>query len=172
MAIFYAAAAIQDGPAETRIDRQAQSLTARALQARLTGALGEPVASSRSHSRNMAAAAIASAPVDRLGVDVERIDPARRTDEIASLYLGEAVTGLPLGVFFRGWTFGEAHFKALGRNPSPALLRRVLNSRAEPETVWEVEPGLWTLHARVGAEFVLSLVWAAPQSVSVRRLQA
>ena len=169
MAILYATTAINGGPGEARVDRKAQSLAARALQARLTDVMGAVSAFSRSHSRNMAAAAIGSAPVGRLGVDVERIDPSRRTDAIASLYLGEAVIGLAPADFFRGWIFGEAHFKALGCNPSPALLRRVLDSQVPSETVWEVEPGLWTLHAPVGGEFVLGLVWTAPHLVSVRR---
>lgn len=136
-----------------RPSRALESAAARALQAEL-----DPAASlfSRSHGRGLIAAAVAAPPVTRLGIDIEWIDPRRRMAQIAEHYLGapEAVTPEQ---FFRGWTFGEAWFKAFGHDPPPDLIRIAGgNLSAEPVRVGEA----WLLQTLPEPGFVLSLVWS------------
>ena len=129
-----------------------ESAAARALQAEL-----DPAATifSRSHGRGLVAAAVAAPPVTRLGIDVEWIDPRRRMAQIAEHYLGAAEPVTP-GQFFRGWTFGEAWFKAFGQDPAPDLIRIAgSNLSAEPIAVGEA----WLLQALPEPGFVMSLVW-------------
>lgn len=131
-----------------------ESAAARALQAEL-----DPAATifSRSHGRGLVAAAVAGPPVTRLGVDIEWIDPGRRMAEIAEHFLGAPAAGLTPEQFFRGWTFGEAWFKAFGADPSPDLIRIAgANQSPEPVAVGEA----WLLQTLPEPGFVLSLVWA------------
>ena len=75
--------------------------------------------------------------------------------EIAEHYLGAAEPVTP-EQFFRGWTFGEAWFKAFGQDPAPALIRIAgSNLSVEPVAVGEA----WLLQALPEPGFVLSLVW-------------
>ena len=130
-----------------------ESAAARALQAEL-----DPVAPlfSRSHSRGLVAAVVAGPPVTRLGIDVEWIDPRRRMAQIAEHYLGAPEPVTP-EQFFRGWTFGEAWFKAFGRDPEPDLIRIAGgNLSAEPLPVGEA----WLLQTLPEPGFVMSLVWS------------
>ncbi|MCE3289409.1 MAG: hypothetical protein K0R83_1421 [Caulobacter sp.] len=132
-----------------------ESAAARALQAEL-----DPAATlfSRSHGRGLVAAAVAAPPVTHLGVDIEWIDPRRRMAEIAEHYLGAAQAVTP-EQFFRGWTFGEAWFKAFGHDPAPDLIRIAGgNIAVEPIRVGEA----WLLQSLPRQGFVLSLVWACP----------
>jgi hypothetical protein len=132
-----------------------ESAAARALQAELESGEPAPLAS-RSHGRGLVAAAIARPPVTCLGVDVEWIDPRRRMDDIAGHYLGETVSGVDAETFFRGWTFGEAWFKAFGRDPSPDLIRAAgTNRSAEPLFL----TGAWLVQSLPEPGFVMSLVW-------------
>jgi phosphopantetheinyl transferase len=81
---------------------------------------------SHSHSRGTVAAAVANAPITRLGFDVEYADPARPWREIAAVYLPVAAdVDLGSSGFCRLWTFGEAYFKAFGEPPDGQLLLRV-----------------------------------------------
>lgn len=130
-----------------------ESAAARALQAELGPAA---TVFSRSHGRGLVVAAVAGPPITRLGIDVEWIDPRRRMAEIAEHYLGapEAVTPEQ---FFRGWTFGEAWFKAFGQDPEPELIRIAgANLSQEPVAIGEV----WLLQSLPEPGFVMSLVWA------------
>ncbi len=130
-----------------------ESAAARALQDEL-----DPAATlfSRSHGRGLIAAAVAAPPVTRLGIDVEWIDPRRPMAEIAEHYLGapEAITPEQ---FFRGWTFGEAWFKAFGDDPDPDLIR-IAGGNTSPEPIAVGEA--WLLQTLPEPGFVLSLVWA------------
>ncbi|MBX3479412.1 MAG: hypothetical protein KF842_03360 [Caulobacter sp.] len=133
-----------------------ESAAARALQAEL-----DPAATlfSRSHGRGLVAAATARPPVTRLGVDIEWIDPGRRMAEIAEHFLGVPAPDLTPEQFFRGWTFGEAWFKAFGADPSPDLIRIAgANRSTEPVAVGEA----WLLQTLPEPGFVLSLVWTGP----------
>ncbi|MDO9337031.1 MAG: 4'-phosphopantetheinyl transferase superfamily protein [Caulobacter sp.] len=129
-----------------------ESAEARALQAEL-----DPAASvfSRSHGRGLIAAAVAAPPVTRVGIDVEWIDPGRRLAAIAEHYLGAAEAVTP-EQFFRGWTFGEAWFKAFGRDPTADLIRMAGGNLSEaPLAVGDA----WLLQTLPEPGFVLSLVW-------------
>ncbi|MDB5470433.1 MAG: hypothetical protein JWR84_1993 [Caulobacter sp.] len=149
----YAVRRLPDYEPGERPPKALESAAARALQAQL-----DPAAAlfSRSHGRGLIAAAVAAPPVTRLGIDVEWIDPRRRMAEIAQHYLGapEAITPEQ---FFRGWTFGEAWFKAFGHDPDPDLIRIAGgNTSADPIPVGAA----WLLQTLPEPGFVLSLVWA------------
>jgi hypothetical protein len=129
-----------------------ESSAARALQAEL-----DPHAAlfSRSHGRGLIAAAVAGPPVTHLGIDVEWIDPRRRMAQIAEQYLHAPATPTP-EQFFRGWTFGEAWFKAFGADPTPDLILIAgANTAAEPVAVGDA----WLLQSLPEPGFVMSLVW-------------
>ena len=129
-----------------------ESAATRTLQAEL-----DPDATlfSRSHGRGLIAAAVAGPPITRLGIDVEWIDPRRRMAAITEHYLGSAEAVSP-EQFYRGWTFGEAWFKAFGQDPEPALIRIAGgNVSAEPVAVGEA----WLLQSLPEPGFVMSLVW-------------
>ena len=148
----FAVCRLSDYAPGQRPPKALESAAARALQAEL-----DPAATvfSRSHGRGLIAAAVAGPPVTRLGIDVEWIDPRRRMAQIAEHYLGAAEAVTP-EQFFRGWTFGEAWFKAFGRDPEPALIRIAGgNTSAEPVAVGDA----WLLQALPEPGFVLSLVW-------------
>lgn len=151
----YAVRRLPDYEPGARPPKALESAAARALQAEL-----DPAAPlfSRSHGRGLVAAAVAAPPITRLGIDVEWIDPRRRMADIAEHYLGAAQAVTP-EQFFRGWTFGEAWFKAFGHDPVPDLIRMAGgNTAAEPIRVGEA----WLLQSLPQQGFVLSLVWARP----------
>ncbi|HYE47256.1 MAG TPA: hypothetical protein VEA44_15945 [Caulobacter sp.] len=148
----YAVRALPGFSPGQRPPKALESAAARALQAEL-----DPAAPlfSRSHGRGLVAAAVAHPPVARLGVDIEWVDPRRRMADIAEHYLGETVDLTP-EQFFRGWTFGEAWFKAFGADPAPDLIRIAGANRSEaPVAVGDA----WLLQALPQPGFVLSLVW-------------
>lgn len=148
----YAVRRLSDYAPGQRPPKALESAAARAIQAEL-----DPAATvfSRSHGRGLIAAAVAGPPITRLGIDVEWIDPRRRMAQIAEHYLGAAEAVTP-EQFFRGWTFGEAWFKAFGRDPEPALIRIAGgNTSSEPVAVGDA----WLLQALPEPGFVLSLVW-------------
>lgn len=132
-----------------------ESAAARALQDDLDRS---PSLFSRSHGRGLIAAAVAAPPVTRLGIDVEWIDPRRRMAEIAAHYLDAAPEGLTPEQFFRGWTFGEAWFKAQGADPDPALIRLAGSNLSEGPVA--LGDDAWLLQTRPAPGFVMSLVWA------------
>jgi phosphopantetheinyl transferase len=151
----YAVRRLPDYAPGARPPKALESAAAGALQAEL-----DPAATlfSRSHGRGLVAAAVAAPPVTHLGVDIEWIDPRRRMAEIAEHYLGAAEPVTP-EQFFRGWTFGEAWFKAFGHDPAPDLIRIAGgNISVEPIRVGEA----WLLQSLPQQRFVLSLVWARP----------
>ncbi|NBB14687.1 hypothetical protein GVN21_04835 [Caulobacter sp. SLTY] len=140
-----------------RPPKAVESAACRALQAEL-----DPAAPlfSRSHGRGLIAAAVARPPVTRLGIDIEWIDPRRRMADIAAHYLGEAAEPTP-EQFFRGWTFGEAWFKAFGVDPTPDLILIAgENVSAEPVQIGEA----WLLQDLSEPGFALSLVWSVNSS--------
>lgn len=139
-----------------------ESAAARALQAELdrTAAVF-----SRSHGRGLVAAAVAGPSVTGLGIDIEWVDERRRIAAIAEHYLGAAEAVTP-EQFFRGWTFGEAWFKAFGRDPEPDLIRIAGGNRSdEPVAVGEA----WLLQSLPEPGFVMSLVWATGAVTDLRR---
>lgn len=150
----YAVRRLQGFDPGQRPPKALESAAARALQAEL-----DPSATvfSRSHGRGLIAAAVAAPPIVRLGIDVEWIDPRRRMAEIAEHYLGAAEAVTP-EQFFRGWTFGEAWFKAFGNDPEPTLIRIAGgNTASDPIPVGEA----WLLQTLPEPGFVMSLVWSA-----------
>jgi 4'-phosphopantetheinyl transferase len=110
-----------------------------------------------SHSGKWALLAVASER--SVGVDIERIDPDRATDEIAGRFFAPdevaALRGIPpagrVGAFFRCWTRKEAYIKARGEGLwiplqtfsvpiGPAIGRRLLRS-----DLGEAEIARWEL---------------------------
>lgn len=155
----YAVRRLENYKPGQRPPKALESAAARALQAELN-----PAASlfSRSHGRGLVAAAVAAPPVTRLGIDIEWIDPRRRMAEIAEHYLGAAEPVTP-EQFFRGWTFGEAWFKAYGHDPAPDLIRIAgANAASAPIPVGQA----WLLQTLPEPGFVLSLVWASSGTAS------
>jgi hypothetical protein len=117
---------------------------------------------SHSHSRGIIAVASASAPVTKLGVDVELIDPTRPWREIAAIYMPAAAgASLRTSDFCRLWTFGEAHFKAFGETPSPDLLVDVARLPVSGE-VLEFGPNRFWRSEKLDEVFWLSVVWERP----------
>lgn len=84
--VVYAAASGAD-PSGRRSKAEQRALAANA-DARLAPYC--PAIRSRTHSRGVAVAAVATGEVERLGVDTEYADPGRPWFEIAKHYLGEA----------------------------------------------------------------------------------
>ncbi|MET0182554.1 MAG: hypothetical protein ABW199_06690 [Caulobacterales bacterium] len=71
--------------------------------------------------------------------------------------------------FYRAWTFGEAHYKAFGKNPSPAMITGLLSSSFELDRAYELS-GVSVLHLEPQPDFMFSLVWsghAAPRRLAV-----
>lgn len=114
---------------------------------------------SHTHSRGVIAVASAAAPVMKLGVDAEYIDPARPWREIAAVFMPAAAgAALDAGDFCRLWTFGEAHFKAFGETPSPDLLVDVARLGDSDDTR-EFHPHRFWRNERLAEGFWLSVVW-------------
>jgi hypothetical protein len=148
----YAVRRLPDFEPGARPPKALESAAARALQAELDP---HPAMVSRSHGRGLIAATVAHPPITRLGIDIEWIDPRRRMAAITEHYLGAAEAVTP-EQFFRGWTFGEAWFKAFGRDPEPELIRIAGGNRSdEPVVVGEA----WLLQSLPEPGFVMSLVW-------------
>ncbi len=149
---LFACRRLEDYKPGARPPKALESQAARALQTEL-----DPTAAvfSRSHGRGLVAAAVAGPPVSRLGIDIEWVDERRRMGAITEHYLGSAEAVTP-EQFFRGWTFGEAWFKAFGRDPEPDLIRIAGgNTSDEPVAVG----GAWLLQSLPEPGFVMSLIW-------------
>jgi hypothetical protein len=134
-----------------RVAHALQSAEAANLLAALrqrTGVAAGP--SSKSHSRDLVAVALAEA--GRVGVDIEFRTPQRPIEKIAA-HLGAPVTEAAAG--YRVFTFWEAYFKAFGAWPEKALLRAVAGS-AEP---LQEAGGMAMLHQVVERDFAFTLVW-------------
>jgi hypothetical protein len=106
--------------------------------------------SSKSHSRDLVAVALAEA--GRVGVDVEFRAPDRAIEKIAA-HLGAPVADAARG--YRVFTFWEAYFKAFGDWPEKGLLRAVAGS-SEP---LQQAGGMAMLHQVVEHDFAFTLVW-------------
>jgi hypothetical protein len=115
---------------------------------------------SRSHSRGMVGAALAAGPGRPLGLDLEWMDAARDWREIAAWYFGGAAPDrLDLTGFYRAWTFGEAWFKAVGTLPASAAWLAASADLGDRGVPFAPKGGLCALHRRIGADFMLCLVW-------------
>lgn len=143
-------------PPTQRFSRAVQ----RALADELASAMGAGWRlTSRSHSRGVAAVALANPPITRLGIDVEYADPARPWREIAAMFLPEAAAaGLDPPKICRLWTFGEAHLKAFGTQPSADLLLKIAREPIDGDEPFAFTARRWWWTEQVG-EFWLSLVW-------------
>jgi 4'-phosphopantetheinyl transferase len=141
-------------PVTARHARDDQRRVARESRQTASGSL-----LSHSHSRGIIAVASASLPVVRMGIDVELADPARPWRQIAAMYMPTAA-GAALGDndFCRLWTFGEAHFKAFGKTPSPDLLMHVARLPASDDAQ-EFAPGRFWRSEKLAEGFWLSVVW-------------
>lgn len=134
-----------------RVDRARQSAEAADLLASLRAHAGiAGGASSKSHSRDLVAVAVAS--TGRVGVDVEFRTPKRAITRIAE-HLDAPVAEAAAG--YRVFTFWEAYFKAFGAWPEKALLRAVA---ASPDPV-QRHAGVGLLHQIVEQDFAFTLVW-------------
>lgn len=134
-----------------RVAHALQSAEAADLLAALRQQAGVTVGpSSKSHSRDLVAVALAEA--GRVGVDVEFCAPERPIEKIAS-HLGAPVEDAASG--YRVFTFWEAYFKAFGEWPEKALLRAISGSR-EP---LQQAGGMAMLHQVVEEDFAFTLVW-------------
>lgn len=142
-----------------RLPRPMQSAAAEALLTRLRALGADAAATSKSHSRALAAAAIGPG---RIGIDVEYHDPRRDTGKI-----GRFLTDAPVAdaaATYRAVTFWEAYFKAVGEWPERAVIRRAAASAA----MFEAPGGLMAFFDRPTPDFTLCLVWqggGAPRRV-------
>ena len=136
-----------------RVPRLVQSAAAADLLADLRGASGVAQGpSSKSHSRDLVAVALAEA--GRVGIDIEYRAPGRPIEKIA----GHLMRADPPGqeAAYRVFTFYEAYFKAMGAFPEPTLLRAAATITAPVSEVGAVR----MLHHDVEDAFALTLVWA------------
>ncbi len=136
-----------------RVPRSLQSAAAADLLAELrltTGVAEGP--SSKSHSRDLVAVALAEA--GRVGVDAEYRAAGRPIEKIAHHLMDAAPSDARAA--YRAFTFWEAYFKAFGHFPEKALLRAVAGSAAPTQEL----DGLLVLHRNVETDFSLTLVWA------------
>jgi hypothetical protein len=155
--IVYAADALSTDDISKRIPRARQSAAAAALLERLSGGLA-PTASSKSHSRGVVAAAAGDAPDLQLGIDIEWMAPGRPFSAIARTVLPIAPERMPIGDFYRGWTFFEAYYKAFQEFPRSALVEQVIYRTAEVGAHRLVD-GSAMAQRRVADAFQLCLVW-------------
>jgi hypothetical protein len=161
--LFYAVMETLGAGQGFRVPRTIQRAAAQSLLENLTAAAGLSEAagraSSKSHSRNLTAVALAARPGLRLGVDVEYDAPERPIAEIAAIFLGEAPAQLSARAFYRAWTAGEAWVKAFGGRPDVELLRRVLAEGSPDGRVYSLGEAA-VMHDTPAPGFLLSLVWS------------
>jgi hypothetical protein len=144
-------------PATARHARVAQRAAADQLAAKM--GTGWQLMS-RSHSRGLAAVAVANAPLVRLGIDIEYADPTRPWRDIAEVYLpGAAAARLGPADVCRLWTFGEAYFKAFGENPDADQLLKIARTPLDDDEPFAFRSRRWWWSEDAGDGFVLSLVW-------------
>ncbi len=87
--------------------------------------------------------------------------------EIARHFLGDLQGKPDPDRFYRGWTFGEAWFKAFGANPTAALVRTAVEMGSDrPVAIGDA----WLLQTSPQPGYVLSLVWAAEGPVTCERV--
>lgn len=157
---FYAFAAVPGFDVRAHAPRAQQSAAAADLLSDLRMARGvQEGPSSKSHSRGLAAAAVQAAGA--LGIDLEFMRPGRPGGRILALYMKGFAPEVDDEGFYRTWTFGEAHFKAFGANPSPELLHRFLATPLIHDVTYRLTEEISVLHARPAPDFMLSLVWTA-----------
>ncbi len=106
--------------------------------------------SSKSHSRDLVAVAVAKAGL--VGIDVEFRAPDRPIEKVAE-HLGAPVANADGG--YRVFTFWEAYFKAFGNWPAKDLLREVAASVEPLQRVG----GMAMLHQVIERDFAFTLVW-------------
>jgi phosphopantetheinyl transferase len=116
---------------------------------------------SRSHSRGTIAVAAGNPPLTRLGIDVEYADPRRPWRDIAAAYLPDLGPDEDLDpqAVCRAWTFGEAHFKAFGSPPAPAILTNVIRAPEPGDEPVAFGARRYWYSERLPEDFWLTLVW-------------
>lgn len=143
---------------EARLPHRVQSPAAHALADRLQSELGPAALISKSHSRTLAAAAAAGAPVTALGIDIEWRAPDRPFTAILREFWPDAPEQVGLHNFYRAWTFLEAHFKAHQRWPLPADIKHVLTI-AEGTERSQTPSGDQIFQCLLAENFQVTLLW-------------
>jgi hypothetical protein len=151
--LCYETQLVAGAPRGARVRHAVQSAAASDLLAALRQRAGVAEGpSSKSHSRDLVAAALA--PAGRVGIDVEYRAPGRRIEQVAEHIMHAPAADADAA--YRAFTFWEAYFKAFGEWPDRALLRSVAGSREQVQRVGSVS----LLHRAVETDFALTLVWA------------
>jgi hypothetical protein len=165
--ILYGTDVIPSGRLCGRQPRRLQSSFAAALAARLSTSVEPEALISKSHSRALVAAACAGSPVTAIGIDIEWMAPDRAFSAILTNFLPSIAAPVACDVFYRAWTFLEAHYKALQRWPGEDELRQVL---AEPtrDAPWQTASGNHLVQHRVHDDFQLTLLWRSDTPCGVR----
>lgn len=150
--LCYETRLVAGAPRGARVARAVQSAAAADLLAALRQRAGVAEGpSSKSHSRDLVAAALAQ--TGRVGIDVEYRAPGRRIEQVAEHIMHAPAAHADAA--YRVFTFWEAYFKAFGAWPEKALLREVAAS-AEP---LQRAGGVSLLHRVAEGDFALTLVW-------------
>lgn len=136
---------------------------------RLAGPAGVHCEYNASHSGELFALAVASAPV---GVDVERVRALPRLEKLASRLFDGATTAaictLPrerrASRFFEEWTRLEAHSKLHGQGVWRLLAHREAHAAAEGVQVasFDAPPGYYGAVAVAGGEPLVTVRWFDP----------
>ncbi len=156
------------GPAiHDRVARTTQSDAASALAEVLRAAAPAPGINSKSHSRALVAAAVASAEVQALGIDVEWMAPGRPFAAIMRSFAPSLPAAIDGEAFYRAWTFLEAYYKAFQRWPDENDIKQVLNKGAS-EGPWQIATGTQLLQRQVAGSFQLTLVWKCSGLCTIR----
>jgi hypothetical protein len=159
----YAIVQAAGAAADARLPRAAQSASADEVLRQLryrSGISAGP--SAKSHSRAMAAAAVA--PNGHIGIDVEYRSPGRPIRAIVRLLAGEGAGDEKTA--YRVFTFVEAYFKAFARLPDRPLTHAVA---CATEPLIRPRGDMGVLHIAPAQAFVLTLVWTgggAPERIS------
>jgi hypothetical protein len=143
--------------ATRRIPHRQQSMAATGLLGALEATEVRVTARSRSHSRAVIAVATGNAEGLLLGIDIEFM-ANRPFEAIMSMYLGYVPAAATPEDFYRGWTFGEAYFKAFQRRPSRSALMQVVQHRQGGHRM-VLDDGTEVFTQRVRDVFQLGLVW-------------
>jgi hypothetical protein len=108
----------------------------------------------------MIAAAVGDARGLSLGIDIEWMNPDRPFAEIAGTILPSVPSHVGGAAFYRGWTFGEAYFKAFQRPPPEDVLFNFAFGGA-PDGIHRLVDGVRALTHRIAEVFQLCVVWRA-----------
>ena len=109
--IAYSIVPTGDVPPGTRVPRWTQRKAVQRLRSALAESVSSP-AVSVAHSRNLVVAAAATSGT-RIGIDIEWTDTRRQIQRRWDLaFPGLGGVAVDSTVFYRGWTFAEAWFKA------------------------------------------------------------